>query len=600
MKRCRFSALAAGLILSGSLCLSGCSVGLKDAYSLKERVPSIEASFAAEDEAAKGFASDLCVISDEGSFDPEDVTSQAGALFDLTDREVLYSKDAFEKMYPASITKVMTSLIAIKYGNLEDQVTVTEDAVISESGATLCGIKPGDTLTLEQLLYGLMLPSGNDAGAAIAIHMAGSIDAFADMMNEEAKRLGATDTHFMNPHGLHDEDHYTTAYDLYLIFNEALKYPEFRTVTGSTAYTANYTNGAGQSVSKTWRGGNWYLTGEQETPDGLTVFSGKTGTTNSSKDTWFCGYTRYYTTAIWVGYDIPRNMPGIYGATYAGRIWKSVMDQIHEGLEPWDWIQPETVERKVDSKTGMEDYFSTTAQFRAEQSLHEKEQEQLETTLQASVDAFIEKEIGSVEDTYTVKDEYNSITSKLPLLDDGELRASLLEKVESRYDYFKEIIAGMSDEISRYEAVQAEEKKQAQEQAAKDAEAKRAQEEKAVKKQTFMQALERIENLEYQETDAEDLVSDAIDKLSLVAGDDEEASLSARLQAAISRITTLPTESEWNAAQAEKEAGEAQKESQAQVQVQSQQRQLRSALSKEQYKWNNAEIYGPGGRGDEN
>ena len=343
-----------------------------------------------------------------------------------------------------------------------------------------------------------------------------------------------------------------------------------------------------------------YGTGQGLGLDNDMPAAGKTGTTNSSKDTWFCGYTRYYTTAIWVGYDIPRNMPGIYGATYAGRIWKSVMDQIHEGLEPWDWIQPETVERKVDSKTGMEDYFSTTAQFRAEQSLHEKEQEQLETTLQASVDAFMEKEIGSVEDTYTVKDEYNSITSKLPLLDDGELRASLLEKVESRYDYFKEIIAGMSDEISRYEAVQAEEKKQAQEQAAKDAEAKRAQEEKAVKKQTFMQALERIENLEYQETDAEDLVSDAIDKLSLVAGDDEEASLSARLQAAISRITTLPTESEWNAAQAEKEAGEAQKESQAQVQVQSQQRQLRSALSKEQYKWNNAEIYGPGGRGDEN
>ena len=227
MIRRRFAAFAvAGLVLSLSLCLSGCSVGLKDAYSLKERIPSIEASFAAEEEAAKGFASDLCVISDEGSFNPEDVTSQAGALFDLTDREVLYSKDAFEKLYPASITKVMTALIAIKYDNLEDQVTVTEDAVITETGATLCGIQPGDTLTLEQLLYGLMLPSGNDAGAAIAIHMSGSIDAFADKMNEEAKRLGATDTHFMNPHGLHDEDHYTTAYDLYLIFNEALKYPE--------------------------------------------------------------------------------------------------------------------------------------------------------------------------------------------------------------------------------------------------------------------------------------------------------------------------------------------------------------------------------------
>ena len=327
--------------------------------------------------------------------------------------------------------------------------------------------------------------------------------------------------------------------------------------------------------------------------------AGKTGTTNSSKDTWFCGYTRYYTTAIWVGYDIPRNMPGIYGATYAGRIWKSVMDQIHEGLEPWDWIQPETVERKVDTKTGIEDYFSTTAQFRAEQSLHEKEQEQLETSLQASVDAFMEKEITSVEDTYTVTDEYNSITSKLSLLDDGELRASLLEKAESRYDYFKEIIAGMGDEISRYEAVQAEEKKLAQEQAAKDAENKRAQEEKNVKKQTFMQALERIENLEYQEMDAQDLVSDAIDKLSLVAGDEEEASLSARLQSAISRITTLPTESEWNASQAQKEQEEEAAKEQADQQVQAQQRQLRSSLSKEQYKWNNLEIYGPGGRGDE-
>ena len=84
-----------------------------------------------------------------------------------------------------------------------------------------------------------------------------------------------------------------------------------------------------------------------------------------------------------------------------------------------DWIQPETVERKVDTKTGIKDYFSTTAQFRAEQSLHEKEQEQLETSLQSSVDAFMEKEITSVEDTYTVTDEYNSITSKLSLLETG-------------------------------------------------------------------------------------------------------------------------------------------------------------------------------------
>ena len=125
------------------------------------------------------------------------------------------------------------------------------------------------------------------------------------------------------------------------------------------------------------------------------------------------------------------------------------------------------------------------------------------------------------------------------------------------------------------------------------------EEDKATKKNSFLLALETVEELEYQREDAERLVNDAIDKLSLVAGDEEESSLSARLQAAISRISTLPTASEWNAAQAEKEAEEAQKESQADQQVQTQQRQLRSSLSREQYKWNNAEIYGPGGRGDE-
>ena len=224
----------------------------------------------------------LCVVTDESQYSPSDTTSEAAGLFDITDGQVMYSKNAFERLYPASITKVMTALIAIKYGDLTDTVTVTEDAVITEAGATLAGIHPGDQLTMEQLLYGLMLPSGNDAGAAIAVHMAGSIDAFAELMNREAQKLGATGTHFMNPHGLTNADHYTTAYDLYLIFNEALKQPEFRKVTGTTSYTADYTDGSGNPVSTTWEGGNWYMVGQRQTPDGLTVFSGKTGTTSAA------------------------------------------------------------------------------------------------------------------------------------------------------------------------------------------------------------------------------------------------------------------------------------------------------------------------------
>ena len=327
--------------------------------------------------------------------------------------------------------------------------------------------------------------------------------------------------------------------------------------------------------------------------------AGKTGTTNSSKDTWFCGYTPYYTAAVWVGYDIPRNMPGIYGATYAGKIWKNVMDEIHQGLPPLDWEQPDTVERRVDETNGIEDYFSTTAQFRAQQSLHEKEQAALLEELTQEAEAFCAREIRSVEDTYTVKDEYASITSRLPLLDDGEQRALLLEQTEQRYDYFVSIISQMGDEIRRYEEQKAAEEKKAREEAAKEAEKQRLEEDKATKKNSFLLALETVEELEYQREDAERLVNDAIDKLSLIAGDPEADALSDRLQTAISRISTLPTAEEWEKLQAQEAEQEAKKEQEAQLEIQSSQARLRSSLSRERFKWNNMEYYGPGGRGDE-
>lgn len=327
--------------------------------------------------------------------------------------------------------------------------------------------------------------------------------------------------------------------------------------------------------------------------------AGKTGTTNSSKDTWFCGYTPYYTAAVWVGYDIPRNMPGIYGATYAGKIWKNVMDEIHQGLPPLDWEQPDTVERRADETNGIEDYFSTTAQFRAQQSLHEKEQAALLEELTREAEAFCAREIRSVEDTYTVKDEYASITSRLPLLDDGEQRALLLEQTEQRYDYFVSIISQMGDEIRRYEEQKAAEEKKAREEAAKEAEKQRLEEDKATKKNSFLLALETVEELEYQREDAERLVNDAIDKLSLIAGDPEADALSDRLQTAISRISTLPTAEEWEKLQAQEAEQEAKKEQEAQLEIQSSQARLRSSLSRERFKWNNMEYYGPGGRGDE-
>ncbi|MCI8831146.1 MAG: D-alanyl-D-alanine carboxypeptidase [Lachnospiraceae bacterium] len=265
-----------------SISVSGCSSGeLERPYDFSSRVWESQQE-ESEPARAAAFAQDLCVVTDFSGDSDTSVTAEAAGVFSMDGSQTFYSKNVYEKLYPASTTKIMTALIAIKYGNLSDEVTVTSDAVIAEAGATLSGIHPGDKLTLEQLLYGLMLPSGNDAGAAIAVHMGGSIEGFADMMNQEARAIGATGTHFTNPHGLHEEDHYTTAYDLYLIFHEALKYPKFREVTGSTAYAASYQSASGETISTTWKGGNWFMTGERETPEGLTVFGGKTGTTRAA------------------------------------------------------------------------------------------------------------------------------------------------------------------------------------------------------------------------------------------------------------------------------------------------------------------------------
>ena len=272
-----------GLTAAGLMLLSGCGNGMEadSVYSFEAREQVLAAAEAGSDRA-EAFAARLCVVEDEGRFDSSEVDAEAAAVFSIDDQMVIYSKNAYEQLYPASTTKVMTAILALKYGNLSDVVTVTDAAVITEAGASLANIKPGDQLTLEQLLYGLMLPSGNDAANAIAVHLAGSVDAFADRMNEEAERIGATGTHFVNPSGLNDPDHYTTAYDLYLMFNEALTYPKFREVISTSSYTANYLDGTGASVSQTWMVSNKYINGEEETPAGLTVLGGKTGTTQAA------------------------------------------------------------------------------------------------------------------------------------------------------------------------------------------------------------------------------------------------------------------------------------------------------------------------------
>ncbi len=314
--------------------------------------------------------------------------------------------------------------------------------------------------------------------------------------------------------------------------------------------------------------------------------AGKTGTTNSSKDTWFCGYTRYYTTAIWVGYDIPRAMPGIFGSTYAGRIWKKVMDELHTGKEPWDWEQPSTVALEADPKTGITDLVSTTARLRAEQSLHDKEQRRLETELASGVEAFEKKTIETVEDVYWVKEQYQKMVSQLNLMDEGILRGELLNRLAARYETFSVTINEMEETIALYEIQKAREEALAQKKAEDEAVKRREILEIETRKNEFLTALQDVEALEYQAPNAQELVTAAIGKLPLIADYQEAESYTQRLNAAITRISTLPTAEEWQKTEAARQAAKAQEQQALQQQISLQQQRLEATLNREQLKWN--------------
>jgi len=172
----------------------------------------------------------------------DQITGEAAVLMDAKSGTVLFSKNQDERLYPASITKVMTALLAFEKGNLDDVVTADNSVYRIESGSSIIGLKPNEQMTLHELLYGLLLESGNDAAAAIAVHIGGSVDGFADMMNAKVKELGLSNSHFVNPHGLHSDDHYTSAYDMAVITREAQKYPEFNKIVSSVTYKKSPTN----------------------------------------------------------------------------------------------------------------------------------------------------------------------------------------------------------------------------------------------------------------------------------------------------------------------------------------------------------------------
>lgn len=223
---------------------------------------------------------------------PPGTIARSAVLIDADDNGVLFGKNEDEKVPPASTTKIMTAILALESGKLDDPIMISRNAVSVEP--SVLGLQVGDQITLREALTGMMLVSGNDAAIAIAETIAGSVPAFAQMMNDKAKELGAVNTHFVNPNGLTEYDHYSTARDMALIASYAMKNPEFRHIVSLKDYEVKYMDGHTQYVTTT----NRFLKSGFKGANGI-----KTGFTNAAGDCLAASATRGKKTLIAVFYN---------------------------------------------------------------------------------------------------------------------------------------------------------------------------------------------------------------------------------------------------------------------------------------------------------
>ncbi|KHO62186.1 D-Ala-D-Ala carboxypeptidase [Thermoanaerobacter sp. YS13] len=216
-----------------------------------------------------------------------EIVGPTAVLMDFTTGQVLYDKNMHKRMYPASTTKILTAIIAIERGNLNDIVTASDNVTKIDGNSIY--LSPGEKLTLEQLLYAIMLESANDAAIAIAEYIGGSVENFAKIMNEKAKEIGAHDSHFVNPNGLPDENHYSTPYDMALIARYAMQNPEFRKIVTTIHYQIPPTNKF-EKVRDLWlsnrliKPSSFHYEGADGVKTGYTVAAGQVLVASATRD----------------------------------------------------------------------------------------------------------------------------------------------------------------------------------------------------------------------------------------------------------------------------------------------------------------------------
>ena len=242
----------------------------------------------------------VCLLPLPGAAQEIELASEAAVLMDAETGQILYGKNMDSQMYPASITKVLTGLLALKYAKETDKVTMTQEGVdqVPRTSSHIA-LEAGEEFTMKDALYALALVSANDAAVAIAETVSGSVEDFAELMNEEAEALGAYHSHFVNPNGMPNQDHYTTARDMALITAEALKQEGFLTYFGAKSYEMPATN---LSTARSLVSKNQFIDGTFDCPG---LLMSKTGWTSSALGTLVTAVKRGDTTLIAVTMKSP-------------------------------------------------------------------------------------------------------------------------------------------------------------------------------------------------------------------------------------------------------------------------------------------------------
>lgn len=277
------------------------------------------------------------------------------------------------------------------------------------------------------------------------------------------------------------------------------------------------------------------------------IVAGKTGTTNNYKDAWFCGYSRYYTTSIWMGYDSGQQMAGITGGSYPLTIWKDFMTKLHSGKAKSDWTAPSTCYKafydasgnETSADTGHKDWFSSAAKKRAEEAARLKSEKEYNAEVNKLLTEFESFNISNVEDTFSVDDKYKELDEKIALIVDDDTRAKYSKRLQDKYEELQEVIEEWEPVIKEYKAQKKKEKEKEKKKAKKEAEKARKEQEKQVRLNSFNYYLGLLENLKYKQTDTAQTIQTAKDKLELLREYDEYTDCANKLKAAIERVNSL-------------------------------------------------------------